>query len=155
MARCRIICVGKLKTGYWQQACEHYLRLLKPVRPVEIVEVRDGDARLAPEARPGQEGGRILAQLAPNDWPIALHETGRMLTSREFAALLGECDMERLKRPAFIIGGPFGLAEDVLRAAGMRLSLSPMTWPHELARVLLTEQLYRAESILRNRPYHH
>lgn len=155
MAKARIICVGKLKAGYWQEACAHYSKLLRPLRSIEITEIRDGDARLAQAARNGQEGERILAALAPQDWPIVMHETGRLLNSREFAAILRECDEKRLRRPTFILGGPYGLATPVLQRAAMQLSLSPMTWPHELARVLLLEQLYRAETILRNSPYHH
>lgn len=155
MARARIICVGKIKTEYWQQACAHYLRLLKPMRVIELTEARDGDARLAPVARARQESDRLLACIAPNDWTIALHENGRLCNSLEFAELLRECDERRLKRPTFLIGGPFGLDDKLLQATALRLSLSPMTWPHELARVLLLEQIYRAETILRNGPYHH
>lgn len=155
MRSARIICVGRLKTECWKTACAHYLRLLGPIRPVEITEARDGDARLESGVRVRQEGERLLAALKRNDFPIALWEQGQMLTSREFAALLKDCDERKLKCPTFIIGGPFGLAEQVLQAASLKLSLSPMTWPHELARVLLIEQIYRAETILRNGHYHH
>lgn len=102
-----------------------------------------------------QEGVRILASLKQSDLPIALDAAGAAFTSREFAQFLAACDLSLRKRPAFIIGGPYGLAPEVLAACAQRISLSAMTFPHELARVLLLEQIYRAETILRNFPYHH
>lgn len=155
MRAARIICVGRIKAGYWKEACAHYLRLLEPFMAVEVTEVRDGDARLDTGARCCQEGERLIAALGRNDWPIALHEKGRMVDSREFAKLLQDCEELRMKRPTFLIGGPFGLSESVLELTAAKISLSAMTWPHELARTLVLEQLYRAESIIRNTPYHH
>ena len=150
----RLLCVGKLKTPFWREAAEHYRRRLGRWRRVEVVEVRDGDAALAPAARSAQEGRRLLEALAREAAPVALDEGGETLDSPGLAALLRHCD-EAARRPVFVIGGPFGLAPEVLAACPRRISLSAMTWPHELARVLLLEQLYRAECILRNIPYHH
>ncbi|MBD5552738.1 MAG: 23S rRNA (pseudouridine(1915)-N(3))-methyltransferase RlmH [Desulfovibrio sp.] len=155
MKAARIICIGKMKSAYWKEACAAYGRLLRPLRPVEVVELKDGGPQLAPEMRKSQEAGRLLAALAACDLPVALDQSGRQWTSPAFAQFLRDCDERLLKRPAFIIGGPYGLAPEVVAACRERLSLSAMTWPHELARVLLFEQLYRAESILRGYPYHH
>lgn len=155
MRSARIICVGKLKTDYWKQSCAHYLKMLAPFRAIEVLEVRDADASLDEGARRRQEGERLIAALGRNDWPIAMWEGGKMLDSRGFAGMLKECDEHKLLVPAFLIGGPFGLSDAVLEAVACKLSLSLLTWPHELARVMLIEQLYRAETILRNGPYHH
>lgn len=150
----RLLCVGRLKTPFWREAAAQYLERLGRWRRVDLVEVRDGDAALAPGARSAQEGRRLLEALGAPEGAIALDEGGETLDSPGLAALLRRCD-ERGLRPAFVIGGPFGLSPEVLAACPRRLSLSAMTWPHELARVLLLEQLYRAECILRKIPYHH
>lgn len=118
-----------------------------------LTEVRDASCQTADRNR--QEGNRILDALGSHDLPIALVDTGKALTSPQFARFLLDCDERLLKTPAFIIGGPFGLDQKVLDACKTHISLSAMTWPHELARVLLIEQLYRGESILHNSRYHH
>ena len=147
--------MGKVKTPFWREAAAHYAERLGRWRRVELTEVRDGDAALAPAARSAQEGQRLLEALgSPGVAAIALDERGEALDSPGLAALLRRYDDQAL-RPAFVIGGPFGLSPAVLAASSRRLSLSAMTWPHELARVLLLEQLYRAECILRKVPYHH
>ena len=151
----RLLCVGKVKTPFWREAAAHYAERLGRWRRVELVEVRDGDAALAPAARSAQEGKHLLEALGPSGMPlIALDEGGEALDSPGLAALLRRLDEQAL-RPTFVIGGPFGLSPEVRAASTRRLSLSAMTWPHELARVLLLEQLYRAECILRKVPYHH
>ena len=151
----RILCVGKIKTAFWKAAAEHYGQRIRRWRPLDVTEVRDGDASLPVPRRNEQEGKRLLEALTPQDIPLILDERGASLTSPQFASLLQDLDRQAAGRPCFIIGGPFGL-DDRIRAAGRRtLCLGPMTLPHELARVLLLEQLYRAECIARNIPYHH
>lgn len=118
---------------------------------MEVLEIKDGNGA----ARICQEGERIVAQLRPKDVIIALSETGQSFTSSQFASFLRINDEDAAGRLTFIIGGPFGLAPDVLDHSRFQLCLSAMTWPHELARVLLLEQLFRAETILHNTPYHH
>lgn len=155
MKEARLICIGKIKTGCWREACERYLCLLRNFRKLEITELRDGPTALDPKKRILQEGERVLASLKAGDFAIALSENGKNLSSRQFAGFLRNCDEKAQKRPTFIVGGPYGLSAPVLAAADFCLSLSNMTFPHELARVLALEQIYRAESILRNTPYHH
>lgn len=116
--------------------------------------MRDGEAALAPVERAAREGARLLDALGARDTAIALDERGDMPDSPGLAALLRRLD-QASGAPCFIVGGPFGLAPEVRARAHFRISLSALTWPHELARVLLLEQLYRAECILRNIPYHH
>ena len=117
--------------------------------------MRDGDAALPPDRRNSLEGRRILEALAPQDVPLVLDERGLSLTSPQLAALLGQLDQEARGRACFIVGGAWGLDEAVRGRAYRLISLSAMTLPHELARVVLLEQLYRAECILRKVPYHH
>lgn len=151
----RILAVGRLRTAFWQQAAAHYLERLHRWRKITETYVKDGDAALPPAIRNAEEGDRLLAALGPSDIVICLDEHGKSHTSRDFAALLDRLSENANRIPCFIVGGAYGLDRKVLERATLKIALGPMTYPHELARVLLLEQLYRAESILRNAPYHH
>lgn len=151
----RLISVGRLKTPFWKDAAAHYLARITRWRCLECTEVRDGDAALPPDRRNTLEGRRILEALTPQDVPLVLDERGLSLTSPQLAALLRQLDQEARGRACFIVGGAWGLDEAVRGRACRMISLSAMTLPHELARVVLLEQLYRAECILRKVPYHH
>lgn len=150
-----IIAVGKLRLPCWREAAERYLKLIRRWRQIEIKEVKDSPGNLPLPERCEKEGADLLAVLTPADLAICMDEHGHTFTSREFAEFLRHCDETHMRRPAFIIGGAWGLSAAVLNACPVKISLSGMTWPHELARVLLLEQIYRAESILRGAPYHH
>lgn len=150
----RCLCVGKLKSPFWKEAAAHYLMRLGQWRSLEMTETKDGAAALPPAQRKAEEARRLLGALQSRDVPLALDERGLRLTSPRLAALLRDLDEGR-GRPCFVVGGPWGLDAAVLDSAHAVLRLSDMTLPHELARVLLLEQLYRAECILRNAPYHH
>ena len=147
--------MGRLKTPFWKDAAAHYLARLTRWRRLECTEVRDGDAALPPDRRNALEGRRILEALTPQDVPLVLDERGLNLTSPRLATLLQQLDHEARGRACFIVGGAWGLDEAVRDRAHRLISLSAMTLPHELARVVLLEQLYRAECILRKVPYHH
>lgn len=151
----RLLSVGKLKTPFWKDAAAHYLTRITRWRRLECTEAKDGDAALAPAQRNALEGRRILEALAPQDLPLVLDERGERLTSPQLAALLQQLDQDARGRACFIVGGAYGLDESVRGRAFKTIRLSDMTLPHELARVFLLEQLYRAECILRKAPYHH
>lgn len=151
----RVISVGKIRTPFWKDAAAHYAGRLARWRPLELTEVRDGDAALPVGQRNALEGKRLLESLQPQDVPLVLDERGTALTSPELARWLRQLDESGRGRPCFLVGGAYGLDDGVRHRAWKCLSLSAMTLPHELARVLLLEQLYRAECILRNVPYHH
>lgn len=151
----RLISVGRLKTPFWKDAAAHYLARLTRWRRLECTEVRDGDAALPPDRRNALEGRRILEALTPQDVPLVLDERGLNPTSPRLATLLQQLDHEARGQACFIVGGAWGLDEAVRDRAHRLISLSAMTLPHELARVVLLEQLYRAECILRKVPYHH
>lgn len=150
-----IICIGKIKNDYWLDAFSHYQKMLNKWRRINLTELRDASGDLSPETRKKQESEKILANLPPGCFHIALHEKGKLFTSMEFSELLHKLEERHMRKLCFILGGPFGLSPQILSACHMLLSLSPMTFPHEMARVLLVEQLYRAHAILAKLPYHH
>ena len=150
----RIITVGK-PHAFWKDAGEHYLERISRFRKVTESIIRDSDAALPTARRVEEEGKRILAALTPQDIPICLDEKGRSMTSREFSLFLEKLSTDATRRPCFIVGGPFGLHDSVRDKARHLIAFGPQTFPHELARVVLLEQLYRAESLVRNMPYHH
>ena len=147
--------MGKIKTPVWKGAAAQYAGRIARWRPLDQTDVRDGDAALPVEQRNALEGKRLLESLQAQDVPIVLDERGSTFTSPELAQCLRQLDDSGRGRPCFIVGGAYGLDDAVRRRAWKCLSLSAMTFPHELARVLLLEQIYRAECILRNVPYHH
>jgi len=152
--RVRVIAVGTRMPPWVRSACSDYLTRLKPHLPVALAEIEPGARRAGGAQRAiVTEARRLLGMLAPADHVIALDERGRELTTSELAGWLGE-RMRRGEDLAFLIGGPDGLAPEVLARSNFTLALSRLTLPHALARVLLSEQLYRAHSILTHHPYH-
>jgi 23S rRNA (pseudouridine1915-N3)-methyltransferase len=152
--RVRVIAVGTRMPSWVRSACDEYLVRLRGSLAVALTEIEPASRRAggAPRAV-AREGERLLAALLPADHVIALIERGRELTTRELAAWLGS-RMQQGEDLAFLIGGPDGLAPEVLARSNYTLALSRLTLPHALARVLLAEQLYRAHCILANHPYH-
>jgi len=150
----RIITVGK-PHAFWKDAGEHYLQRISRFRQVTETVIKDSDPALPTPRRVEEEGKRILAALAPQDVVVCLDEKGRFMTSREFSRFLEGMSTDATRRPCFIVGGPFGLHDSVRQKAKHLIAFGPQTFPHELARVVLLEQLYRAESLVRNMPYHH
>lgn len=151
----RIICVGKLRQDWWRPAFAHYLEAARKWRNIDLIEVKDGKSGRLPEERAAEECAKILDCLASRDAVVALSEKGRLMSSEKFAAFLQNWDDREQKRLNFIVGGPYGLTPAFLKDCADILSLSPMTWPHELARILLLEQLFRADCIINRFPYHH
>ena len=140
ISRCRIIAVGKVRKRWVQEGVELYLKRLPGLG---VTELRDSN--------PEKEAEAIRQALRSDECPVLLMEQGITLTSVGFADRLQDLGSERL---AFVIGGADGFTDALKSSARWQLSLSPMTFPHELARLLLLEQLYRAQSILQGSPYH-
>ncbi len=151
----RLVAVGALKTPHWKSAAAHYMQRLQHWRQLQEIIVKDADSALPIPERNALEGQRLLASLQASDVVVCLDERGKTFTSKEFSAFLHKISENATRTPCFIIGGAFGLDPKVREASTHMLALGPMTLPHEFARVLLLEQLYRAEAILRNVPYHH
>jgi 23S rRNA (pseudouridine1915-N3)-methyltransferase len=149
-----IIAVGKMRTPHWLAAQADYLARLPHYCDVDLIEVRDAVGSGLPEAVAMQkEGERLLKAAADSHRLIALTPTGQHTTSENLAKFVSQ-QLERYGRIAFLIGGPLGFAPEVTQATHTQLALSYLTFPHELARVILLEQLYRAFTILNNEPYH-
>ena len=139
-SRCRIIAIGKVRKAWVQEGIELYLKRLPGLT---IVELRDG--------KPEKEAESIRQTLRSDEWPVMLMEQGETLTSICFSERLHNLGSQRL---AFVIGGADGFTAELKNLAHWKLSLSPMTFPHELARLLLIEQLFRAQAIQQGSPYH-
>lgn len=154
MKRIRLLTVGRLKTPHWRDAASYYYKRLSYTLSIEETIVKDADATLSLPERKESEGVRLLKSIRPSEELIVLDENGKTMPSEYFASFLQSL-FEKSRIPCFAIGGAYGLADSVLCKARHRLAFGPMTFPHELARVLLLEQLYRAENILSGTGYHH
>jgi 23S rRNA (pseudouridine1915-N3)-methyltransferase len=147
-----LLAVGKLRPSY-REAVDDYLRRLGRHLKLREVEVREASRAPTVAAQRSEESGRLLARRPAGARLVALARQGTAWSSEELARRLGRWTQEA--RPvALAIGGSRGLAPDLLAAADDRWSLGPLTLPHELARVVVAEQLYRAVTILRGEPYH-
>jgi 23S rRNA (pseudouridine1915-N3)-methyltransferase len=153
--RVRLIAVGTRPPAWVRDACEDYITRLGSQLPVSLTEIaaRPRSGGESPARAIAREGERVLAALRREDYVIALEERGTELSTRELAAWL-KTRMQEGEDLAFVIGGPDGLAPEVLARSNLRWSLSRLTLPHALVRVLLAEQLYRAHSLLAGHPYH-
>lgn len=154
-----IITVGKLKEKYLKQGIDEYLKRLSAYAKVEIIEVADEKApehlsEAEMEEVKRKEGERILSHLSEDTYIITLEISGRMLNSEQLAAKIDELGTYGKSKLAFIIGGSLGLSKEVQKQSDLALSFSKMTFPHQLMRLILLEQIYRAFRINRNEPYH-
>lgn len=154
-----IVTVGKLKEKYLKMGIDEYLKRLNAYAKVEVIEVAD---EKAPEELSEmemlqvkqKEGERILAKISQDTYVIALAINGKMQSSEELADMLDKLATYGKSKIAFIIGGSLGLSDEVLKHANEQLSFSKMTFPHQLMKLILVEQIYRAYRINRGEPYH-
>jgi 23S rRNA (pseudouridine1915-N3)-methyltransferase len=149
----RLLAVGRDRSGLFAPAVEEYLGRLSRTLRLELVELPEAKKHAGTPQAKEEEGATILAKLKAGERLVALDERGEQPTSVELARRVARWQ-ERGQDVALVIGGADGLAPAVLERAQERLSLSRMTLPHRLARVVLVEQLYRAVTILRGEPYH-
>ncbi len=154
-----VFSVGKLKEKYLKDAIKEYATRLTKYCKLDIIEVPD---EKAPEnmseameaAVRYKEGQAILKQLRDDTYVIALAIQGKQLSSEKFAELISDLGLRGKSNIAFVIGGSIGLSEEVLKRADYHLSFSAMTFPHQLMRVILLEQVYRGFRIIKGEPYH-
>lgn len=158
MLNVKIIAVGNIKEKYYRDACDEYIKRLGAFCRTEICELRE--ARLPENPSPGEidaaladEGSRICAAVPPRYYTVALAVEGKRFDSEALAALL-EAEQNRAPGVCFIIGSSHGLSPAVKQAADLRLSLSELTFPHRLFRVMLLETIYRSFSIIKGTKYH-
>lgn len=149
-----IAAVGRLRERHWLAAQEEYVRRLRNYTDFKLVEVKDAVGKSVPDAvAMAREGEQLLAAVPRGGWIILMDAGGRQMSSPSLADYL-QAQLEAHGDLVFFIGGPLGFDPALASAAHERLALSPMTFPHELARVVLLEQLYRAFTILHGEPYH-
>ena len=154
-----VITVGKLKEKYLKQGIEEYVKRLSAYAKIDIIEIPD---EKAPETLSememlqvkAKEGERILAKISDDTHVIALAIEGKMKSSEELADTIDKLATYGKSKVAFVIGGSLGLSKDVMKRANDTLSFSKMTFPHQLMRLILVEQIYRAFRINRGEPYH-
>lgn len=151
-----VVAVGRLKERFWAEACAEYLKRLQPYAKASVVEVADVDpARAGGEAQAVErEGAAILRVLPDRAHVIALAIDGKQRTSEELSLRIDKLGLAGKSELAFIIGGSCGISAEVMARADETLSFGPITLPHNLARVVLLEQLYRACKISHGEPYH-
>lgn len=152
----KLICIGKLTEVWQREAAEEYAARVQRYFPLDIVELKEekGGRKGDSAGLLKREGGRILEKVPAKAFVIALDERGRNLGSEPFADLLSAEMLHGGRDWCLVIGGPYGLDPGVRKNADLVLSLSKMTFTHQMARVLLLEQLYRSCTIIKNEPYH-
>ncbi len=154
-----ILCVGKIKEKYWNDAISEYSKRLSRYCKLEIIEVQDEKTPdNAPESVEKQikdkEGQKLLKYLDPKALKFALAIDGKRFSSTGFAGVIQNESVQGCSRMQFVIGGSLGLSDEVLKTCDRKLSFSDMTFPHQMMRVILLEQIYRAYRIINGEPYH-
>ena len=150
----QVICVGKLKEKATAALVEEYRRRLTAYTKIEITEVADESNQLEENKVKQLEGERILRQIKKDSYVILLDLKGKMLSSEQLAGKLDEITTYHSSSICFIIGGSLGVSEEVRKAADFLWKLSDLTFPHNLVRIILLEQIYRGYKILNHEPYH-
>lgn len=148
---------GKTTVRYVSEGIDEYASRVRKYTIFDVITVPDlKNTRNMPFIeQKTREGRKIIQSVNPDDYVILLDEKGKEMRTSEFSEFLEKTFMLPRKRILFVIGGPWGFSEEVYERADFRLSLSKMTFPHQMVRLLFLEQLYRAFSIIRGEPYHH
>ncbi len=149
--------VGRTSTGFVIEGIAEYSSRLKHYIPFSIQEIKDVkvSSGTGPDRQKQLEGEAVLSKIGLSDMLVLLDERGREYTSMQFAAYLEKLQVSGRKRVIFLIGGPYGFSDKVYERADAKISLSKMTFNHEMVRLFFVEQIYRGMTILRGEPYHH
>lgn len=152
-----LLTVGKTTQSYVQTGIDEFSKRLKRYVPFKIECLSDikTTKTLAAEIQKEKEGESILNYLSTSDHVVLLDEHGKEFTSVEFSSFIQKVMASGKKRCIFVVGGPYGFSQQVYKRADSKISLSKMTFTHEMVRLFFTEQVYRAMTILRGEPYHH
>ncbi len=153
----QLLVVGRTTIRFVKEGIEEYQKRLKHYIPYAISEIPDlkSTRGLSEDQQKRAEGEKILGALNTSDFVVLLDERGREFSSMEFAAYVEKQMVAGRRRVVFVVGGPYGFSDEVYARADAKISLSRMTFNHEMVRLFFTEQIYRAMTILRNEPYHH
>lgn len=152
-----LIAVGKTDNKLVSQLIDDYIKRINFYIPIELRTLPDvkKSKNLSEKEQKTLEGDSIKKCLQPSDYIVLLDDKGKQLTSKDFAKYIENKTITVSKRLVFLIGGPYGFSEDIVAISNEKLSLSKMTLTHQMVRLLFTEQIYRAMTILNNEPYHH
>lgn len=152
-----LLCIGRTRDALIEKATARYCERIPHYIPFDFVTLPDvkATAKLSESQQKEKEGMMMLGALQPGDVVVLLDERGREMTSREFSGAIEKRMNSGIKRLVFIIGGPYGFSQAVYNRADAKLSLSRMTFSHEMVRLFFVEQIYRAMTIMRGEPYHH
>ena len=156
--RIKVVCIGKLKEKYWQDACSEYLKRLSKYSKTSVEEVLEekipNETASYIEIAKKAEGERILKKVNPNDYVVLLEISGQQINSVQLANLLDDITIKGHSTIVFVIGGSYGVSEEVKKRANYKLSFSKLTFPHQMARIMVLEQIYRSFKINNNEKYH-
>ncbi|WP_104382554.1 23S rRNA (pseudouridine(1915)-N(3))-methyltransferase RlmH [Sphingobacterium sp. HMA12] len=152
-----LLCIGKTDDKYLIEGIDKYIKRLKFYVNFNIIVIPDikNSKSLSEEQQKDKEAGLILKQLQAQDMVILLDEFGKEFRSLDFSAYLEKMMVNSVQHMVFIIGGPYGFDQKIYDRANSKMSLSKMTFSHQMIRLFFTEQLYRAFSIMKGEPYHH
>lgn len=155
----KIIAIGRIKEKAMQQLINEYMKRLQPYTKLEIIEVNDEPAPQSNSAAQNElvkekEGQRVLDKIKDQEYVILLDVAGRMMDSEQLAEKLSQIQTYQSSDITFVIGGSLGLSKQLMQRSNLRLKLSDMTFPHQIVRLLILEQIYRAYKINHHEPYH-
>lgn len=152
-----LISIGIMREVPLKELAERYIGRIPHYMPFEAISIPDVtlSKNISAETRKIKEGELIMSRVNPGDFVALMDERGKELTSRELAEFIEKKSVTLPRNLIFVIGGPYGFSQQVYDRADLKMSLSKLTFTHEMARVLTLEQIYRAMTILRGEPYHH
>ncbi|MBS6449662.1 MAG: 23S rRNA (pseudouridine(1915)-N(3))-methyltransferase RlmH [Veillonella sp. oral taxon 158] len=154
-----VVCIGKLKDAYLRDGVAEFVKRMRPYGGITITELNEskiGDKPSDADRKQvvDDEGERLLKVVPKNAYTVLLDVYGKTMSSEDLAKTVAKLEVDGVSDMAFIIGGAFGVSEALRQSVNYKLSFSPMTFTHQMVRLLLVEQIYRASKINRNEPYH-
>ena len=154
-----VICIGKLKDAYLRDGVAEFVKRMRPHGGITITELNEskiGDKPSDADRKQVviEEGERLLKNVPKNAYTVLLDVYGKTMSSEDLAKTVAKLEVDGVSDMAFIVGGAFGVSDELRRSVNYKLSFSPMTFTHQMVRLLLVEQIYRASKINRNEPYH-
>lgn len=152
-----LLSIGKTDSSLITEILDNYIKRLSHYLPFESIEIQDikNSKNLSEKEQKRQEGASLIKQLQSGDYLVLLDDKGKQFSSVEFARYIEQKSVSIPKRLVFAVGGPYGFSDEIYERANERISLSRMTFTHQMVRMIFVEQLYRAMTILNNEPYHH
>lgn len=154
-----VICIGKLKDAYLRDGVAEFVKRMRPYGGITITELNESKVGDKPSDADRkqvviEEGERLLKNVPKNAYTVLLDVYGKTMSSEDLAKTVAKLEVDGVSDMAFIVGGAFGVSDELRRSVNYKLSFSPMTFTHQMVRLLLVEQIYRASKINRNEPYH-